>query len=332
MDSTNPNNTTAFRGTVCALLSSVAFGLLIPYSKLSLNGLEPLQLAALLVLGAGVGTACMLALRTAAGRNVGGAGITREDWTKLALIVVLNAVAVACLCFGLSATLAENASALMGFEIAAATVFAWVILGRHVCYKACAAVGLIVVATVLLFWDAFDVVTFVPQSLFIVVACALRGFVGCIKKTFVEKDPLQIACVRSLGAGLILGVVAFAANGMPTAEPALVGGALLLGFATFGIGATLHLAAQRDIGPARSEGYFAFAPFIGLLISWGYFGFSLEPLFFGALALMALGVWLAMDDRVFHEDVLVAADHERIALYMSEAGAFNFDRLHRPVN
>ena len=332
MDSTTTNDTTAIRGTVCALFSAVAFGLLIPFTKLSLNGLEPIQLAALLGLGAGIGTACLLAVRAATGRKAGGASIAREDLPRLAVIVALNAVAVACLCFGVSATLAENASVLMGFEIAAATVFAWAFLGRHVCYKACAAVGLIVVSTVLLFWDAFDAVTFVPESLFIVVACVLRGFERCIKKTFVGKDPLQITCVRSLGAGLILGVVAYAANGIPTAGPALTGGALLLGFATFGIGATLHLAAQRDIGPARSEGYFAFAPFIGLLISWGYFGFSLEPLFFGALAFMALGVWLAMDDRVFHEDALVAADNERVALYMSEAGAFEFDRLHRPAS
>ena len=332
MDSVALNGKTAVRGTVFALLSAVAFGLLIPYSKLGLNGLEPLQLAALLTLGAGLGTGCILAVRAAFGGKTGGESVARDDGFKLVSIVVLNAVAVACLCFGLSSTLAANASALMGFEIAAATVCAWVFLGRHVCYKACAAVGLIVISSALLLWNTSGTVTFVPESLLMVVACALRGFEGCIKKTFVGKDPLQVACVRSLGAGLILGVVAFAVNGLPTAGPAFADGALLLGFATFGIGATLHLAAQRDLGPARSEGYFAFAPFVGLLISWGYFGFSLDPLFFGALAFMALGIWLALDDGVFHEDALAAADHERIALYMSEAGAFEFDRLHRPVN
>jgi len=320
------------RGILFALLSAVAFGLLVPYSKLSLNGLEPLQLAALLAFGAGLGSGCILAVRAAIGGTAGGASLTRDDSFRLVSIVVLNAVAIACLCFGLSSTLAANASALMGFEIAAATVCAWIFLGRHVCYKACAAVGLIVISSALLIWNTSGAVAFVPESLLIVVACALRGFEGCIKKTFVEKDPLQVTCVRSLGAGLVLGLVAFAVNGLPTAGPAFAGGALLLGFATFGVGATLHLAAERDLGPARSEGYFALAPFVGLLISWRCFGFSLDPLFFGALAFMALGVWLALDDRVFHEDALAAADHERIALYMSEAGAFEFDRLHRPMN
>ena len=71
MDSTTTNDTTAIRGTVYALFSAVAFGLLIPYTKLSLNGLEPFQLAALLVLGAGIGTACLLAVRAATGRKAG---------------------------------------------------------------------------------------------------------------------------------------------------------------------------------------------------------------------------------------------------------------------
>jgi hypothetical protein len=104
-----------------------------------------------------------------------------------------------------------------------------------------------------------------------------------------------------------------------------------LGFVTFGLGAIMHLSAERRLGSARSEMYFSLAPFVGLLISWSCFGLELEPLFFGSLALMALGVWLAMDDSVFHEDAFAALNRECVELYGNEESPFDFDLMHRPL-
>lgn len=318
------------RGVTYALISVVAFGSLVPCAKMCLDGMMPFQFAAFLLLGAGVGTGCIIAVRKAAsGSRASAKG--KPEAPKLALVSVLNAAAVALLAFGLHYTFAANASLLMGFEIAAATVFAWILLGRHVCYKACAAIALMCIASFLLCWNVEDAPMFVPGSLLIVAACVIRGYEGAVKKSFADKDPLLVACIRSFSAGLVLLIVALGVDGAPAIAPAYLAGALFLGFMTFGLGAAFHLAAQRDLGSARAESYFALAPFAGLLISWGRFGFALEPLFFGALAFMALGVWLAMDDSVFHEDALAEYDREYMLLYAGEAGVFELDRMHRPV-
>ena len=318
-------------GVVFAIVSALLFGTLVPYSKLLLESFKPLQFAAFLLLGAAVGAGCLLVVRAFLSKGQAKRGIAREDAPKLALMAALNAVAVACLACGISHALATNASLLMGFEIAAATVCGWIFFHRHVCYKAIAAVALICIATILLFWNAAGTTVFVPQSLFIVVACALRGFESGLKRSLADRDPLQIVFVRSLGAGVVLFIVAFVVDGLPAAPAGALSGVVLLGIATFGLGAIMHLSAERRLGSARSEMYFSLAPFVGLLISWSYFGFELEPLFFGSLAFMALGVWLAMDDSVFHEDAFAALDRERVELYAGGESPFDFDLMHRPL-
>ena len=323
---------TSVVGIAFAFASAALFGILVPCSKMLIDSLAPLQLAALLLIGAGVGACCLLVVRSALRRPPAATAIGKDDAAKLALMAALNAIAVGLLACGIAKILAANASLIMGFEIAAATVCGWLFFNRHVCCKAIAAVGLICIAAFLLSWNTAGGIAFVPESLFIVAACILRGFEGGLKRSLAAKDPLQVICVRNLGAGLALLVAAFALGGIPSAPVGVLGNALVLGFVTFGIAAILHLSAQRMIGSARAEGYFALAPFVGMLVSWGYFGFELDPLFFGALALMALGVWLAMDDSVFHEDSFAALNQERLSLYTGEAAAFGFDLMHRPLN
>lgn len=332
MPDTSSTNRTNAIGTIAALFSAVAFGSLVPCSKLLLASMSPVQLAALLLLGAGVGTGCIVVVRTVLGKASSTRGFDGTDAPKLAAVVVLNALAVACLTYGFYYTVAENASLLMGFEIGAAVVFAWILFDRHVCAKAVAAVALICLATILLLWNTNGQPAFVPESLFIVVGCALRGLESGIKRSFADRDPFKLACLRSLGAGIILLAASFViSQGVQGIELQPAIGAIVFGFATFGIGASCHLVAQRNLGSARSEGYFALAPFLGMVASWALFGLTLEPLFFGALAFMALGVWLAMDDSVFHEDSFAAANENRIQLYMGGVDAWRVDFLHRPM-
>lgn len=318
-------------GVTFAIISAILFGTLVPFSKMLLQGFTPIQFAAFLLLGGGIGAGCLLVARTALAKGSTATGISWDDAPKLALMVVLNAVAVVCLACGITYALAANASLLMGFEIAAATICGWAFFHRHVCFKAIAAVGLICIAAVLLCWNVTDEAVFVPQSLFIVAACVLRGFESGLKRSLADRDPVQLAFVRSLGAGIALLVAALVAGGLPTAPASASFGVVLLGVATFGFGAVMHLSAERRLGSARSEQIFSLAPFVGMLISWSCFGFGLEPLFFGSLALMALGVWLAMDDSVFHEDAFAALDRERFELYSGGESPFDFDLMHQPL-
>lgn len=318
-------------GIAFAIASAILFGTLVPFSKMLLQDFTPMQFSALLLLGGGIGAGCVLVAKAATAKGSPTVAITWNDAPKLALMAVLNATAVVCLACGIAYALAANASLLMGFEIAAATVFGWVLFHRHVCWKAIVAVGFICLASILLLWNVTDEAVFVPQSLFIVAACALRGLEGGLKRSLADRNPAQLAFVRSMGAGIALLLAAIMADGLPTATAGASLSVVLLGVATFGLGAILHLGAERRLGSARSEQYFSLAPFVGMLISWSCFGFELEPLFFGALAFMALGVWLAMDDSVFHEDAFAALDRERFELYAGGATAFDYDLLHRPL-
>lgn len=331
MEMTNVSPGKAALGVFGGLFFAVALGCLVPFSSMLLAQFTPLQLAAVLTLTAGIGVGVVFLVRKLAHPGADAEALTREDAPALALVTALNAAAIAFLMIGVSHTLATNASLLLGFEVAAATIFAWTLAHRHVCYKAIAAVALICVASMLLCWNVSGTAVFVPESLLLVLASACWALASHFEKTLADKDPWAVVGVKELVGGIVLAALAFAVDGMPAATAPAIAEAAVLGFAACGLAAVLLAVAWRTIGTARADGWSALAPFAGLIVSWGLFGLSLEPLLFGSLAFMALGVWLAMDDSVFHEDYLAEIDQETAFLYTSDTAAFGFDRMHRPL-
>ena len=78
-------------------------------------------------------------------------------------------------------------------------------------------------------------------------------------------------------------------------------GALVVGFAGYGVSLALFVVALRLLGTARTGAYFSVAPLFGVLISFVIWPEVPGLAFWLAAALMALGVWLHLRERHEHE-------------------------------
>lgn len=298
------------RGTVFALLSAITYGLSVPLSKLLQDGVTSLQLSALLYLGAGIGCGALLVFRKVSKRQSTEASLSSKDLPAIALMLAINTASIISLMYGIQFTVPENASLLVNFEIVATALFAWMVFHENIGRRMWAAIALICASSVLLGWEGKDMLVFTPGSLLIVLACALWGLENCCTKSLSDKDPLQTTCIKGFGTAAIAGAFALGFDGLPTLAPLYLGGSLCVGVISYGLSIALYISAQRMLGAARTANYYAIAPFVGVLLSWGIFGFVPDAIFFVALALMAVGTVLTLIDHHEHEHAHTACEHE----------------------
>lgn len=127
-------------------------------------------------------------------------------------------------------------------------------------------------------------------------------------------DPVQIAGLKGLVAGVVNVGIALAIS--PSRPAALAAaGACILGLLSYGVSLVCFVLALRQLGTARTGAYFSTAPFIGaalsLAILWEQLGFT----FWAAAALMAFGVWLHLTERHEHHHHHQAMDHEHMHVH-----------------
>ena len=72
--------------------------------------------------------------------------------------------------------------------------------------------------------------------------------------------------------------------------------ALGVGLLAYGMSIFVYVYAQRMIGAARTSAYYAVSPFIAAVFSLAVFREVPGIAYFAALALMAVGAWLAAGD------------------------------------
>lgn len=122
-------------------------------------------------------------------------------------------------------------------------------------------------------------------------------------------DPLQIAALKGLVAGIVNIAIALALGAsVPGAITVALAG--LLRLVSYGVSLVLFVLALRGLGAGRTSAYFSTAPFIGAVI--GVLGLDdpATPGLLLAIALMAVGVWLHVSERHDHEHVHEALEHE----------------------
>jgi drug/metabolite transporter (DMT)-like permease len=70
---------------------------------------------------------------------------------------------------------------------------------------------------------------------------------------------------------------------------------LILGFFAYGLSIFFYVSAQRHLGAARTSAFYAFAPFIGVILAFILFKEEVNVTFYPALALMLVGSYLALE-------------------------------------
>jgi drug/metabolite transporter (DMT)-like permease len=146
------------------------------------------------------------------------------------------------------------------------------------------------------------------HALAVLGACLLWGLDNNLTSRISLADPFAIAMWKGLvagGANTVIGLVL---------TPAVPDGSWLaaLGVGALGYGASLvlYVLALRHLGAARTAAHFGTAPFFGAALAIALLGEPVTPLFAAAVALTAVGTWLAVTERHGHEHEHAAMEHE----------------------
>ena len=277
---------------VWAILAAALYAVNAPVSKLLLRDATPAMMAAMLYLGAGIGMLLlgMARQRLKIGKNE--QKLTRKDLPFAVGMIVLDIAAPICLMIGLTSTTSANASLLNNFEIVATSVIALIVFKEAIGKRLWLAIGLITLSSVILSVEDASSLHFSAGSLFVLLACVCWGFENNCTRMMSQSDPLEIVVLKGFGSGLGSLAIAFAV-GEQLPPLRLILCALLLGFVSYGLSIFFYVYAQRKLGAAKTSAYYAFSPFIGVLLSLLIFQEIPSLSFWAALLIMALGAYFA---------------------------------------
>jgi drug/metabolite transporter (DMT)-like permease len=304
------------RSISAALAAAALFGISTPLAKELVGSVDPLLLAGLLYVGSGVGLGvALMAARLVRAKRARHVAVwpTRSQlhWLGPAIFVG-GVVGPVLLMLGLERTAAAAASLLLNTEAVLTALFAWFVFREHVDRRIAAGMVLIVAGGVVLAWSRAPVAPPLG-ALLIVGACACWALDNNLTRNVTSGDPITIACLKGLAAGLV-NVSLAAALGLPWPTAGRLAAALLVGFLGYGVSLTLFVVALRGLGAGRTAAYFSVAPFVGA-------GFALatgsEPVtgqLMLASALMAIGVSLHVTERHehWHEHSALVHEHAHV--------------------
>ncbi len=296
-------------GITSALGAAALFGASTPLAKMLVGDVPPVLLAGLLYLGSGVGLFVWLLLQRSV-RNGGEreSAFTRRDLPWLGGAVLAGGVlGPLFLMWGLAHVPAASASLLLNLEGVFTALLAWFVFKENFDRRIALGMLAIVIAGVLLSWPMQGGSEVSLWALAIVAACFAWGIDNNLTRKISAGDPVQIAAIKGLVAGITnTGIALALGNSLPGAELlAAAGGVGLFGY---GVSLVLFVIALRHLGSARTGAYFSTAPFVGALLSLWLLGEVPHALFWIAAALMAFGVWLHLTEHHVH-----LHQHERLA-------------------
>jgi drug/metabolite transporter (DMT)-like permease len=295
-------------GIAAALIAALLFGAGTPLAKMLLDGLSPWLLAGLLYLGSGLGMALYrLATRAAA------AHLSRSEWPWLAGAILSGGVlAPVLLMIGLTGMPATGASLLLNAEGVFTALLAWFAFKENFDRRIALGMASILAGALILSWPQKVSFAGAMPAIAILGACLAWGIDNNLTRKVSLTDASWIAAVKGLVAGSVNLVLAFSlGTALPEIGPA--GGAMLVGFLSYGVSLALFVVALRHLGTARTGAYFSIAPFFGALLAL-LLGEPLTASLVIAGSLMALGIWLHLTEHHEHAHghVLIEHEHEHI--------------------
>lgn len=275
-----------------AILAAALYAINSPFSKLLLDYVSPLMMAALLYLGAGLGMLLLGLVRRGMGKGTAEKRLSRKDLPYTIGMVALDIAAPIFLMLGLNSTTSANAALLNNFEIVATSMIALVLFKEEIGKRLWLAIGLITLSSMILSFDDMSSFQFSIGSLFVLLACVCWGFENNCTRMLSSSDPLEIVVIKGFGSGAGALIVAkLAGESLPGAVPAAA--TLCLGFVAYGLSIFFYVYAQRKLGAAKTSAYYAIAPFIGVALSLVIFRDMPGLTFVVALVIMMFGAYYA---------------------------------------
>jgi drug/metabolite transporter (DMT)-like permease len=293
----------SLRSAFPALASALLFGASTPFAKLLVGDVPPLLLAGLLYLGSGLGLCLLLLARHVRqriqGQRAGGLTIPRADWPWLLGAIVFGGVlGPALLMCGLVQTDGATASLLLNVESVLTALIAWLVFKENADRQLVLGMAVIVVGGLLLSWQPAGA-TLSSGALLIGCACLCWAVDNNLTRKVSTHDAMLVAGLKGLLAGISNTALAWA-GGAELPSFTTMGASLVVGFFGYGLSLTLFVVALRTLGTARTGAYFSIAPLLGVAISLVLWPALPGVLFWGATVLMALGIWLHVQERHVH--------------------------------
>lgn len=274
-----------------AILAALLYALSTPIAKLVLNDLSPTFIAALLYLGAGCGMGVVAYIRHKT-TNYTYQPFTKKELPAILGMIILDVVAPILLMVGLKRSLPENVALLNNFEIVATTMFAAFLFKEHIPKQLRWAIICVTLASILLSVEDLQAFTFSLGSLYVILAATSWGLENNLTRKLSVNDPLMVVVIKGIFAGLGSLVITLFL-GEIIWNPVMILATLALGFVAYGLSIFFYVTAQRELGAAKTSTFYAFAPFMGALLSLAIFQEIPGYPFFIALVIMGIGSYLA---------------------------------------
>lgn len=275
-----------------AALAALLYALSTPFLKLTLVVVEPVFLAGLLYLGAGIGMLimCMFTKESMP--------FAKKQYPYVLGMILLDILAPILLLYGLRLSIAENAALLNNFEIVATSVFAFFIFKEKISIRLRYAIIIITIASILLSVENLQSsLNFSFGSVLIILATMVWGLENNFTRNLSDNSPIKITAIKGVFSGLSSILLAYFINQI-TFDVTLILLSMLLGFVTYGLSIMFYIFAQRSLGAAKTSSFYALAPFLGAGISILIFNDVPQLNFYAALVLMILGVVLITKDTL----------------------------------
>lgn len=287
-------------GIFFAILAAALYAISAPFSKRLLDYLPSTLLAGFLYIGAGIGMGFIAVTRKVTHHSGCEENLTKAELPYTIAMIVLDIAAPIFLLLGLSMTTAANVSLLNDFEIVATAIIALMVFKESISPRLWSGILFVTASCLLLSFEDISSLQFNIGSFFVLLASICWGIENNCTRKLSSKDPMQIVMLKGIFSGsgsIIIGFIIGERISNAWSIPLV----LLLGFIAYGLSIYAYVYAQRILGAARTSAYYAVAPFIGVILSLLIFREIPGILFIAALILMAIGAWLASQDKPLKE-------------------------------
>lgn len=301
-----------FRPFTLALAAAVCFGASFPLSKLLLRDLGPSGLAGLLYLSSGLGVGSLRLLFR--GRfEKREAPLQRSDLGWMSGVILSGGVlGPILLLHGLSQTSAQVSALLANTETLFTMALAVLFFGDFLVRREVLGAASILAGATLVAWASTSAggTSSWRGPLLLLGAGLAWGMDNNFSQKLSGRDPLEIAAIKGIAAGIVNSLLGVAMEGVPRLTPATLGSAFAVGFVCYGLSVVLFMGALRHLGAARTSALFATSPGFALLLSWAMLG-EIPGLWTAVGAfLMIPGAWLLIRAPHGHRHVHEALEHE----------------------